>query len=413
MTERALCVIVITEKQKKDGWKKQGTEQEFNMLVRSARIKVEENITCNLRTTHSRYLLGLGKVEEIGILVQELKINSVIFSENLSSKQQKNIEKIINVKTIDRTQLILDIFARRAHTNEGKLQVELAQLEYMLPRLTGKGVVLSRLGGGIGTRGPGEQKLEVDRRRIRIRINRLKKEIKAIAMQRRMRRKKREQFSIPTAALIGYTNAGKSTLLNRLTGSEIYVDNMLFATLDPTIRKLTMSNGQSLLFVDTVGFLYNLPHGLVEAFKATLEEALEADILLHILDASNPRIEEQMQATYDVLSRLGVKEKPVITILNKIDKIEDTDLRHRLIDRHKDAIMLSALSGENMDELITRLIQHMAGFVTTLKLNIPRHEMKLLHLICKHGKVIKRIDKESGIYIEALVPESLKTRLKP
>lgn len=402
--EKVLGVIIITDKIKKDNWSADDILNEFKELTRSARVDLKEKIVCNLKKPTPAFLLGSGKIEEIKDRVMALDIDAVILSENLSGTQQKNIEEILGVKTIDRTQLILDIFARRARSSEGKIQVELAQLEYLLPRLTGKGILLSRLGGGIGTRGPGEQKLEVDRRRIRSRADKLKRDLDAVARQRSMRRKKRERFSLLSIAIIGYTNAGKSTLLNNLTDSNIFVDDMPFSTLDPTIRKYTLPNNQSVLFIDTVGFIYKLPHNLIEAFKATLEEVVEADILIHVLDISHPKLKEQNEATYKVLEELKIKDKPIITVLNKSDKVKDPDLRRRALKEFNDAIMLSALYKENIDELINRIMLHLAGLTEYVSIDIPTSDMKLLHLIYSYGKVKKRIDKPSSIYIEAQVP---------
>lgn len=409
--ERALSVTLITDQIKRDNWGVDDTLSEFNELIRSARVRPEKGIVCNLKEISPTFLLGKGKLEEIQHLIETLGLNVVIFSENLSGTQQKNIENRLNIKTIDRTQLILDIFARRARSSEGKIQVELAQLEYLLPRLMGKGIILSRLGGGIGTRGPGEQKLEIDRRRIRTRINKLKKDLNALVGQRSMRRKKRERFSALTVAIIGYTNAGKSTLLNMLTASDILVDNMLFSTLDPTIRKYTLPNNQNVLFVDTVGFIYKLPHHLIEAFKATLEEVVKADILLHVLDMSHPKIKEQCNAAYKVLEELQIKDKPVITVLNKIDKVRDPLIRKRLFKEFRDAIAVSALYKQNADELIDKIMLHFGRDTQIVKINIPRDNMKLLHYIYEHGKVMKRVEKASSVYIEAQVPQRVMKRI--
>ena len=403
--EKALSVIIITDKVKKDGWSAEEMISESDELIRSARVIVAERVVCNLKAVSPSLFLGKGKIEEIGVLADELGANVVIFSEDLSASQQKNIEDAISVKTIDRTQLILDIFARRARSGEGKIQVELAQLQYLLPRLLGKGILLSRLGGGIGTRGPGEQKLEADRRRINLRITKLKNELKRVAQQRQMRRKNRERFSMLTVALVGYTNAGKSTLLNALTGSDIYVDNMLFATLDPTIRKYSMPNNQKILLVDTVGFIYKLPHNLIESFNATLEEAVEADVLLHVMDMSDPKIAEQYEATYKVLGELEINDKPILTVLNKADKVTDQAVKNRLSKEYRDALQISALRKENLGELIDKITLHLGKLTAFVKLNIPAKEMRLLHLIYELGKVSKRINNGSTIYIEAQLPQ--------
>ncbi|MFH1753532.1 MAG: GTPase HflX [Candidatus Omnitrophota bacterium] len=412
MSEKALSVIVITDSIRHDNWSAEDIAGESEQLIRSARAEVVGSISCNLKSVSAAHFLGSGKIEEIRDLADELGAGTVIFSENLSGTQQKNIEEVVGRKTIDRTQLILDIFARHAKSSEGKIQVELAQLEYLLPRLMGKGVILSRLGGGIGTRGPGEQKLEVDRRRIRTRIARLKRDLESVTQQRSMRRKKRERFSILTIAIIGYTNAGKSTLLNKLTGSDILVDNMLFSTLDPTIRKFTLPNNQNVLFIDTVGFIYKLPHNLIEAFKATLEEAVEADILLHVLDASHPKAREHSDATYRVLDELGIKDKPMITALNKSDNISDSFIKERLLKDFSQSILISALRGENIDELQDRIMLYLGKTTTNINIEIPITEMKLLHIIYTEGKVTKRVDKESSIYIEAQVPHRVRDKIK-
>jgi GTP-binding protein HflX len=410
--ERALAVVVATQRTKKDNWLAEDLSREFDELLRSARLRVEGRVRCNLKEPSPSHLLGRGKVEEIRGLAAELGVDTVVFSENLSATQQKNIEEAVEVKTIDRTQLILDIFARHARSGEGKIQVELAQLEYLLPRLSGKGIILSRLGGGIGTRGPGEQKLEVDRRRIRTRIAKLKKDLDSVERQRSTRRKKREQFSVLSVAIIGYTNAGKSTLLNRLTNAGITSGNALFSTLDPTIRKYTLPDNQNVLFIDTVGFIYKLPHSLIDAFKATLEEVVEADILLNVLDISHPKVREQNEATYSVLEELKVKEKPVITVLNKSDRIEEEAARQHLRKEFGDGVMISAANGENIGELIDRIMLYAGRLTTIVKLEVPVSNMRLLHLIYNHGKVRKRIDKEDSVYIEAQVPQGLMERLK-
>ncbi|MEE8359528.1 MAG: GTPase HflX [Candidatus Omnitrophota bacterium] len=411
MREKILSVIIITDRIRRDNWSAEDITDEFEQLIRSARGEVVGSEKCNLKSISAIHFLGKGKIEEIRVLADELGANVVIFSENLSGTQQKNIEEILEKKTIDRTQLILDIFARHAKSSEGKIQVELAQLEYLLPRLLGKGVLLSRLGGGIGTRGPGEQKLEVDRRRIRTRIARLQKDLAAVMQQRSMRRKKRERFSILTIAIVGYTNTGKSTLLNKLTGSEILVDNMLFSTLDPTIRKFTLPNNQNVLFIDTVGFIYMLPHNLIEAFKATLEEATEADVLLHILDASHPKVKEHSEATYKVLDELKIKDKPIITVLNKSDKISDDLFKERLLKDFKDGVLISALRKENIGELIDKITLYLGKTTTSISIEIPISNMRLLNLIYTEGRVTRRIDKESSVYIEANVPYRVRDKI--
>lgn len=351
--ERALLVTV--DLHKNEPWTAAERSAELAELARSAGAKVVKEEIVKRHEPSPACFIGKGKVEELALMASEEKIGVVIFNNDLSGTQQKNLEEIIKAKVIDRTQLILDIFARRAHSNEGKLQVELAQLMYRLPRLTGKGVEMSRPGGGIGTSGPGEQKLEIDRRRIRDKIFRLKKELENLCMRRDMMRKKRQRFSVPSVAIIGYTNAGKSTLINALTGSSVSVQDKLFATLDPTVRRLKMPNGSETLFVDTVGFLNDLPHHLVEAFKATLEELTESDLLLHVIDASHPKAKEQSDAVYRVLEELGAKEKPILTALNKIDKVSDEAVVSKLKSHFPDSVSISALKRTGLDELVSRI----------------------------------------------------------
>jgi len=339
----------------RQAWMASERSRELAELANSAGAKVVKEEIVKRHSFCPATFIGKGKAEELSCLCKAEDIKAVIFNNDLTGTQAKNLAEVLGVKTIDRTQLILDIFARRAHSNEGKVQVELAQLMYLLPRLTGKGTELSRLGGGIGTRGPGEQKLEVDRRRIRTRISRLKRELGGLEDRRDMMRKRRQKFAIPMIAIVGYTNAGKSMLLNALTGSRVMTQNKLFATLDPTVRRFRMPSGQEALFVDTVGFLNDLPHHLIEAFKATLEEVVNADIILHLVDASHPKAIEQAQATQKVLEEIGAGSKPLITVLNKTDKVTP-DAIARLRSYFKEAVAISALRKEGFDKLIDAIL---------------------------------------------------------
>jgi len=404
------AVLVVTEYEK-NNWSIEDLTAELKELTRAARTQVCEQVSAKLKQINPAYFIGEGKLDEIANFAQTENADVVIFNDNLSGTQQKNIEDIIGLKTIDRTQLILDIFARRAKSNEGKLQVELAQLEYLLPRLTGQGIMLSRLGGGIGTRGPGEMKLEVDRRRIKTRISKLRKDLTNVHKQRETRRKYRQRFSSANIALVGYTNAGKSTLLNTLTDSAIYTDNMLFSTLDASVRKATLPNNQKVLLIDTVGFLYKLPHRLVEAFKATLEETIEADILIHVLDMSHPKLREQSEAVYEVLRELKIEAKPIITVLNKMDKIEDPFVKERLIKDFDGSIAVSALRKENLDKLKDKISLKLSHLLNIIRLKIPLTKPDLLYKIHREGKVIKTEYHKSYIYVEAQVPEKLKKAL--
>jgi GTP-binding protein HflX len=322
--ERAILVDLITEGT--DPWQVEDDLDELAMLARTAGATVCHRLTQTRTQPDPRYFLGSGKVQELALTLQELGANLVIFDQELTPLQHSSLETTLAVKVLDRTELILDIFAQRAQTKEGKLQVELAQLKYLYPRLVGKGNKLSRLGGGIGTRGPGETKLEIDRRRIRERINTLEGETERIKNYRDTQRRQRTDSKLPVIALTGYTNSGKSTLLNALTKSNVFVENKLFATLDPTTRRTTLPDHSSVLLCDTVGFIKKLPTTLIAAFKATLEEVLVADVLLHVVDSSHPNVMEQISSVYDVLSELSAIDKPIITVLNKVDLVRKEDL---------------------------------------------------------------------------------------
>jgi GTP-binding protein HflX len=297
------------------------TLQELERLVETAGGETVGRIIQRREAPDPATYIGKGKLEELKALQAETQATTVIFDDQLSPAQQRNLERALEVKVLDRTALILDIFAQRARSHEGKLQVELAQMRYTLPRLGGKGLILSRLGGGIGTRGPGETKLEVDRRRIRSKIHDIEEEIKTVCAQRAVHRSRREQSGLPCIALVGYTNAGKSTLLNRLTDAGVLVEDKLFATLDPTIRLLILPSGRKVLLADTVGFIRKLPHALIAAFRATLEEVIYADVLMHVIDAGAPDWQEQSQAVYEVLKELDAADKPMITVMNKTDTL--------------------------------------------------------------------------------------------
>ncbi len=322
--ERAVLVDIITEGV--DPFQIEDDLDELAQLARTAGATICGRMTQTRQKPHPNYFLGSGKVQEVALMVQEVGANLVIIDKELSPTQAQNLAEMIGVKVVDRTELILDIFAQRAQTKEGKLQVELAQMKYLYPRLIGKGHVLSRLGGGIATRGPGETKLETDRRVIRDRINHLEKETVRIKNYRETQRRQRTSLNLPVIALTGYTNSGKSTLLNSLTKSSVFVEDKLFATLDPTTRKAMLPDGSPILFSDTVGFIKKLPTSLVAAFRATLEEVQVADILLHVVDASHPNVEQQIASVFDVLSELEAVDKPIITVLNKADKVRREDL---------------------------------------------------------------------------------------
>lgn len=326
LTEKA--VLVGVELPSRDGdWPLKYSLEELERLAETAGARVVRKYSQQLKSVTPATLLGRGKVEEIHAGLDEIHADLVIVDEDLTPAQQRNLETAFKIRVIDRSQLILDIFAQRARSNDGKLQVELAQLEYLLPRLTRQWTHLSRLGGGIGTRGPGETQLEVDRRRIRERIGHLKKRLKTVERTRTLQRKERVEAPFATVALVGYTNAGKSTLMNTLTRAGVFVEDKLFATLDPTTRALRLPNGDKVMLVDTVGFIHKIPHSLIEAFKSTLEEVRSADLLLHLIDMANPIFEEQIEIVEEVLREIGAGEIPVVLVPNKIDAVPTAPLQ--------------------------------------------------------------------------------------
>ena len=404
--ERA--TIVTVDFDKRESWTAGERSDELGELAASAGAKVIHRQIVNRNAPSPATFIGSGKAEEIGIACAEEKIDLVIFNNDLTPSQQKNLEEIMKARVIDRTQLILDIFARRAHSNEGKLQVELAQLSYMLPRLMDQGLQMSRPGGGIGTSGPGEQKLEVDRRRVRDRISRLKGCLTDLGKRRGMMRRNRSRLSMLTVAFVGYTNVGKSTLLNSLTSSNAFVQDKLFATLDPTVRKFVMPNKQKVLFIDTVGFIKDLPHHLVEAFKATLEEVTEADLLLHVVDSSHPKAIEQAEAVYEVLRQIKAIDRPRITALNKIDKIVDSSVVERLKGHFVDPIEISALKREGLDGLISKITSYLKGATEVVNITMPAGDARTLNLIYENGLISKQEYVGDQLIIEAEIPIRLK-----
>lgn len=353
-------------------WTQEDSLEELRQLAETAGAVVKAKFFQKRPKPDPGYFIGRGKVQELALFAQQEDIDVCIFDEELSPAQQRNLEQALGIKVLDRTALILDIFAQRARTNEGKLQVELAQMQYTLPRIMGQGLSLSRLGGGIGTRGPGETKLETDRRTIRDRIAYIKDSIDKMQNVRKLHRAKRSKNQIPSISLVGYTNAGKSTLLNVLTRSEVYARDQLFATLDPTTRQLRLPDKRQAILTDTVGFIQRLPHQLVAAFKSTLEETLDADLLLHIIDVSHPLYKEQSESVYKVLAEIGAQDKPVLCVYNKIDKLgpESSGLLEQLQHR-QDTICISAKQQIGLEELLTAITSHLKLKSIEVKLLIP------------------------------------------
>ena len=408
--ERAL-LVTVKQKKESDNWPIEDIAEELEELAATGGAEVVDNITYLYDKPTPNFFIGRGKTEELAILCQEEEIDTVIFGCDLSGTHQRNLEEVIGKKTIDRTQLILDIFSRHAKSPEGKQQVELAQLQYLMPRLVGKGIMLSRLGGGIGTRGPGEQKLEVDRRRIRKRIDKLKGDLRQFSLHRLTLKKKRKESSMPSVALVGYTNAGKSTLLNALTNAGQTVANGLFTTLDPLTRRLELANGEHIIITDTVGFLHNLPHQLIEAFKATLEEVLEADLLVHVLDAAHPRLYERQKAVESVLKELNADERPMITALNKVDLLSEGQCLDRLKRDFINPVAISAELKTGLDSLLGKIQENFAGRMTELELLLPHSRMGLVDLFYREGKVKEIRYLQKGIKIKLGLPISLAQKL--
>lgn len=383
---------------------------ELEELARTAGAVTVGKVIQNREAVHPGTYIGKGKIEEVAALMRAVDANGVICDDELSPAQMNNLERELDCKVMDRTLLILDIFADRAVTSEGKIQVELAQLRYRAARLVGLRESLSRLGGGIGTRGPGEKKLETDRRLIRNRISALKAELAQVEKHRDLIRGKRARGSLKTAAIVGYTNAGKSTLLNKLTGAGILAEDKLFATLDPTTRVLELKDGQQILLTDTVGFIRKLPHHLVEAFKSTLEEAKYADYIIHVIDASNPQAEVQMHIVYETLRELGATGKKTITLLNKQDRVPELQIRDLRADY---VIKCSARTGEGLDELKDILGKILAEGQVYLEELYDYREAGKIQIIREYGTLLSEEYKENGIYVQARIPAEIFRKVMP
>lgn len=380
------------------------TIEELAELAKTAGANVVARSIQKRRTPDNATYIGSGKVDELSLLCSETEAELVIFDDELTGSQLRNLETRLGVKVIDRTALILDIFAQRATSREGKLQVELAQQKYRLPRLLGQGTVLSRLGGGIGTRGPGEKKLEIDRRRIKRRIFELSEELGEIEKQRSLRRARREKNSTPVVALVGYTNAGKSTLLNALTDASVLAEDMLFATLDPVVRQAELPNGTEVLISDTVGFINKLPHDLVEAFRSTLEEAANADIILHVVDRSSPYYESQMAVVEDVLSKLGALDIPRINVYNKCDLTGERT--------PNDGVFISAAKGTGIDELLEQIESRINSGRLEVDLVVPYDKYEAMNVIRAEGRILKEDHQGDGAHLKIQINETALWKLK-
>lgn len=381
--------------------------EELSSLAYSAGAKVVGNMTQELKRIDPATFIGKGKVEELKVLAKQLDCNLLIFDEDLHPNQNRNLEEMLKMKVIDRTGLILDIFAQRAKTKEGKLQVELAQSLYFLPRLVGQWAHFSRQTGGIGTRGPGETQLEVDRRRVREKISKIRKDLEKVKLSRELHRAKRLSVPIPTISLVGYTNAGKSTLFKTLTRANVLVEDKLFATLDPTVRRLKLPSGREVLIADTVGFISKLPHALVESFKATFEEIAGSDLLLHVIDVSHPLKKEQIKMVDLVLKEIGLSEKPVLEVYNKMDLLGFG------FKEEKQKIYLSAFKEKGIDQLLNKLDKHLSKGFKKVTLEIPHQEGGLIAFLYRYARILSKEYQEEKVRLELEIYEKYLPKLKP
>ena len=397
--EEKVILVGVSEQEGDDA---EDSVTELAELVKTAGATVVGTLIQKRETIHPGTYVGTGKVEEIALLIAQTGATGIVCDDELSPAQLRNLENMLDTKVMDRTLIILDIFAARATTSEGKIQVELAQLKYRLSRLSGLGKTMSRLGGGIGTRGPGEKKLEIDRRLINDRIAQLNRELKEVVKHREITRAKRAKSEVPVVAIVGYTNAGKSTLLNHLTDAEVLEENKLFATLDPTTRMLELDGHQQVLLTDTVGFIRKLPHHLIEAFKSTLEEAKYADYIFHVVDASNPQMDKQMHIVYETLDHLGVKNKKMVTLFNKMDqRTEEEPLQDFRADH---ILQISAANNQGLDEIKALLQEMLREDKVYIERVIPYAQAGIIQLVREKGELVSEEYVPEGIEIKAYVP---------
>lgn len=397
--------VILVGVQADDNEDTEKSLDELEELAQTAGAETVGRIIQNREQIHPGTYVGKGKLDEIKNLLWETDATGIICDDELSPAQLGNLQDALDTKVMDRTLIILDIFAERASTNEGKIQVELAQLKYRQSRLVGLGKSLSRLGGGIGTRGPGEKKLEMDRRLIKGRIAQLNRELKDVKRHREVTREQRSRNHMPVIAIVGYTNAGKSTLLNRLTGASVLEEDKLFATLDPTTRGLKLPSGQEVLLTDTVGFIRKLPHHLIEAFKSTLEEAKYADMILHVVDVSNPQMDEQMYTVYETLQNLDVKDKVVITAFNKQDRLTEVPIIRDFKADH--IVNISARTGQGLDALQSVIEQILRERKIEISRTYSYADAGKIQLIRKYGELLEEEYREDGIFVHAFVPKAL------
>jgi GTP-binding protein HflX len=411
MVERALLVSAYTDTAGKDD--ADDLLDELGELVRTLGVPVVGRMLAYNRAPQARLLVGSGKAEEVCEYARSLQCDVIIFDNELTPAQQRNWENLAKITVIDRQEIILDIFGARAQTREAKIQVDLARMTYSLPRLTRAWGHLGKQGGGIGAKGEGESQLEQDKRKIRGQMDRLKQDLAEVRRNRANQRKDRKRAPVPNAAIVGYTNAGKSSLLRRLTGADVLVEDALFATLDTTTRKIDLPNKRPLLLTDTVGFIRKLPHQLVESFNATLEEAVLADFLVHLLDASHPRVLEFYGTTMKVLDELGADAKKTLTVFNKIDRVQDPMIRAMLKNAHPEALFISVHSGEGLDVLVDRLGELVGEGTREVRLLIPHDRTDLLARLHREGTVHETVYEENFCRIRATIPAKLREQTAP
>jgi GTP-binding protein HflX len=403
-------VLVGLEHNGVSRWDLQDSLEELRELAATAGAKVVDTVTQKLDHPTAPYYIGKGKAEEVAARCTETGAGSIIFDDELSPAQGRNLEEVTSKKILDRTQLILDIFARRARSREGRLQIELAQLQYLLPRLTRMWTHLSRQTGGIGTRGPGETQLEVDRRRVQERIARLQKDLEEVRKHRAIQREGRARHQWPVVAIVGYTNAGKSSLLNRLTNAGVIAEDKLFATLDPTTRQFVLPNKLKVLFTDTVGFIRKLPHTVIESFKATLEELKSADLLVHVVDLSHPQWEDHIASTEAVIRELDAAGKHTLVVFNKIDRLENPEAIHAAMARHPNSVAISVKTGENLQEFVDELQNQLSAWRLRQKFRIPQSDSAALAELHRAGHVIDIRYEGDDAVLTAHIPPALETK---
>lgn len=403
-------VLVGLEHDGVSKWDLEESLAELRELAATAGASVVDTVTQKLQHPTAPYYIGKGKAEEVGALCTERGAGSIIFDDELSPAQGRNLESVTSKKILDRTQLILDIFARRARSREGRLQIELAQLQYLLPRLTRMWTHLSRQTGGIGTRGPGETQLEVDRRRVQERISRLQRELEEVRKHRTIQREGRARHQWPVVAIVGYTNAGKSSLLNRLTKAGVLAEDKLFATLDPTTRQFVLPNKLKVLFTDTVGFIRKLPHTVIESFKATLEELKTADLLVHVVDLSHPQWEEHIEATEGVIRELGADGKHTLVVFNKIDRMANAEAVEAALERYPHSVAISVKTGENLEQFVDELQNQLSAWRLRQRFRIPQSDSAALAELHRVGHVVEISYEGDDALVTAHIPPALEAK---